>query len=245
MVETVQTGVDGLDRLLGGGIHEGAAVLVSGSPGTGKSILGMQYLYNGIERYDEPGIYLSFEERYADIEGAANSVGLQNWEEHVEAEDILVYDKRQLLSDDEFSESLDRLLEDLSVAGYSRLVMDSFSMFEMFFDTNRETRRYLLEFVDILKEYEVTSLLLSEQGGLFPEVDVKLESFLTDGNIYLIQTPTRSGVNRYLWVAKMRRQNVDTDIFPMEISSEKGISIHDDAAGFSMLEDEFDPGMIG
>jgi len=52
---------------------------------------------------------------------------------------------------------------------------------------------------------------------VFPDTEVGLENFLTDGNIYFIQTPTDSGVNRYVWVAKMRKQDIDTDIFPMEI----------------------------
>ena len=75
MPEFVKTGVDGLDSILNGGIVENAAVLVSGNPGTGKSILGMQYLYNGVEMFDEGGIYLTFEETADDISQAANSIG--------------------------------------------------------------------------------------------------------------------------------------------------------------------------
>jgi KaiC/GvpD/RAD55 family RecA-like ATPase len=69
---------------------------------------------------------------------------------------------------------------------------------------------------------------------VFPETEIGLENFLTDGNIYFIQTPTDDGVNRYVWVAKMRKKNIDTDIFPMEIS-DGGITVYDKASGFSMM----------
>jgi len=81
---------------------------------------------------------------------------------------------------------------------------------------------------------------LEEQGTVFPETDIGLENFLTDGNIFLLQTPTDSGVNRYVWVAKMRKQNIDTDIFPMELG-QGGMKVHQNASAFSMMSEEDSP----
>ncbi|MFB6360830.1 MAG: RAD55 family ATPase [Halobacteriales archaeon] len=244
MVEQVQTGIEGLDQILNGGFVKNAAVLVSGNPGTGKSILGMQFLYNGVEQFDENGLYLSFEEDENALAIAADSIGFENWAEHVEDERIEVFDKQVLLRDTDFTETLDRIAETLESGQYQRLVMDSLSMFETFFGSETKKRRYLLQFTDILKNYGVTSLLINEQGALFPDTDIGLENYLTDGNIYLIQTPTNSGVNRYIWVAKMRANDVTTDIFPMDID-EGGIIIHDSAAGFSMLQGNTSGGGFG
>jgi len=91
-----------------------------------------------------------------------------------------------------------------------------------------------LKFTDILRENELTTLMTNEQGAVFPDTEIGLENYLTDGNIYLIQTPTDSGVNRYLWVAKMRKQNIETDIYPMEIDW-GGINVHENASAFSMM----------
>jgi KaiC/GvpD/RAD55 family RecA-like ATPase len=235
MPELTKTGIDGLDSILDGGIVEDATVLVSGNPGTGKSILGLQFIYNGVTEFDEKGIYLSFEENADDIQQSAESIGFDGWGELVENGDILVYDKRQLLGDDDFGSTLDRLLEAFEETEYERLVLDSLTMFELFFETEKEKRTYLLKFSDILKQNGLTSLLINEQSEVFPDTDIGLENFLTDGNIYLIQTPTESGVNRYIWVAKMRKQNIETDIFPMEIGN-GGITVHERAAGFSMMD---------
>lgn len=233
-MELVETGVEGLDAILNGGIARRAAVLVSGRPGTGKSILGLQYLYNGVEQFDERGIYLSFEESERDIREAAESIGFERWTEHVEAGDITVFDKRQLLREEEFAGTLDTLIEELEGGDYARLVLDSLTMFGLFFDTEREKRTYLLKFVDVLKEFGLTSLLVAEQSEAFPTSGVSLENFLTDGNVFLLQTPTEAGVNRYLWVSKMRKQEIQTDIFPMEIS-QGGITVYERAAGFSLI----------
>jgi KaiC/GvpD/RAD55 family RecA-like ATPase len=237
MVALVRTGIDGLDEILDGGFVKNAAVLVSGNPGTGKSILGMQFLYNGVTEFDQKGVYLSFEEDERAIGITAESIGLEDWDSSVEDEQIQIFDKQLLLRDTDFTDTLERLAETLEDGEYDRLVMDSLSMFETFFDTEEKKRRHLLQFTDILKNHGVTSLLINEQGALFPDTDIGLENYLTDGNIYLIQTPTSSGVNRYIWVAKMRAKDITTDIFPMEIG-QGGISVHDNAAGFSMMQGE-------
>ncbi|MFC7069968.1 ATPase domain-containing protein [Halobaculum lipolyticum] len=234
MVTTVPTGIDGLDSILNGGLVEDATVLVSGNPGTGKSLFGIQYLYDGVTEYDEHGIYISFEENEEDIRQAAESIGFDRWGDLVDEGAIKVYDKQHMLREGDFSSALDTLMEDFANASYDRLVLDSLTMFSLFFEDEKEKRTYLLKFSDILKQNGLTSLLINEQGAVFPETEIGLENFLTDGNIYFIQTPTDSGVNRYVWVAKMRKQDIDTDIFPMEIA-EGGIKVYERAGGFSMM----------
>jgi len=240
MIELTKTGVDGLDEILNGGIVKNSTTLISGNPGAGKSLLGLQYIYNGVEMFDERGIYLSFEENEDDLADAAASIGFENWEEYVDEGKIEIYDKQVLLRENDFSSALEILLDDLDDDQYERLVLDSLTMFQLFFESEREKRTYLLKFTDILRENDLTTLMTNEQGTVFPETDIGLENFLTDGNVFLLQTPTDSGVNRYVWVAKMRKQNIDTDIFPMEIS-EGGIKVHQNASAFSMMSDEESP----
>ena len=240
MAELVSTGVEGLDSILSGGITTQSTVLVSGNPGTGKSIFGIQYLYTGATDYDQRGVYVSFEEDAADIRAAAASVGFESFGDLVDAGDITILDKREMLRETDFSTAVDRLLETVQGGGFDRLVLDSLSMFQLFFEDEKEKRTYLLKFSDILKSNGLTSLLITEQGAVFPDTEVGLENFLTDGNIYFIQTPTESGVTRYVWVAKMRKQNINTDIFPMEIG-QGGITVHERASGFSMMSQSDGP----
>jgi KaiC/GvpD/RAD55 family RecA-like ATPase len=240
MIELTKTGIDGLDAILNGGIVTTSTTLVSGNPGAGKSILGLQYIYNGVELFDEKGIYLSFEENADDLREAAESIGFENWGDLVEDGQIKVYDKQVLLRENDFTSSLDLLLDDIQGEDYQRMVLDSLTMFQLFFENEQEKRTYLLKFTDILRQNELTTLMTNEQGAVFPDTDIGLENYLTDGNIYLIQTPTDSGVNRYVWVAKMRKQNIETDIFPMEIG-QGGLTVHQNASAFSMMSEEESP----
>jgi RecA-superfamily ATPases implicated in signal transduction len=113
MSELVSTGVPGLDSILSGGITKQSTVLVSGNPGTGKSIFGIQYLYTGVTDNDQRGVYVSFEEDEADIRAAAESVGLDRFDELVDAGDIVILDKRQMLRETDFSTAVDKLLDTL------------------------------------------------------------------------------------------------------------------------------------
>lgn len=240
MVEDIKTGVHGLDEILNGGVVENSTTLVSGNPGSGKSILGLQFIYNGVELFGERGIYLSFEENETDLREAAESLGFDNWQQHVENGDIRVYDKQVLLRENDFSSSLELLLSDLGDEDCERLVLDSLTMFQLFFEDEHEERTYLLKFIDILSENGLTTIMTNEEGSMFPDTDIGLENFLTDANIFLLQTPTQSGVKRYLWVAKMRKKDINTDIFPMEIS-EGGITVHPNASAFSLMGGEESP----
>jgi len=240
MIELTKTGIEGLDDILNGGIVTDSTTLISGNPGAGKSILCLQYIYNGVEMFDEKGIYLTFEENESDLRQAAESLGFGKWPDYVESGDIQVYDKQVLLRENDFTSSLDIILDDLEDDEYDRLVLDSLAMFQLFFENESEKRTYLLKFTDILRENGLTTLMTNEQGAVFPDTDIGLENYLTDGNIYLIQTPTDSGVNRYVWVAKMRKQNIETDIYPMEIDW-GGIKVHQNASAFSMMSEDDSP----
>ena len=61
MLESVATGVEGLDELLSGGFPRGRVVLLLGGPGSGKTILASQFLYNGVTKYGENGILISLD----------------------------------------------------------------------------------------------------------------------------------------------------------------------------------------
>ena len=57
MVELTKTGIPGVDEMIGGGIPRASVVIVSGSPGIGKSNFALQFIYEGITKYNEPDVY--------------------------------------------------------------------------------------------------------------------------------------------------------------------------------------------
>jgi len=69
------TGIDGLDEITGGGLPVGRATLICGGPGSGKTLVGLSFLVNGIRQFGEPGVLVSFEESAEDLATDVASLG--------------------------------------------------------------------------------------------------------------------------------------------------------------------------
>jgi len=74
-MKLIKSGIPGLDPIMGGGILEGHSVLVCGDPGTGKTIFGLQYLFNGMKEEKENGLYVSVEDNLKKIKYYAKQFG--------------------------------------------------------------------------------------------------------------------------------------------------------------------------
>ena len=69
------TGIQGLDEVTGGGLPRGRTTLICGSAGSGKTMLAMEFLVRGAQLYDEPGVFVSFEESAEDLVQNVASIG--------------------------------------------------------------------------------------------------------------------------------------------------------------------------
>src|SRR6185503_12819360 len=69
------TGIEGLDEITDGGLPQGRPTLVCGGPGCGKTLFAMQFLIRGVLDYDEPGVFMAFEETEADLKENVASLG--------------------------------------------------------------------------------------------------------------------------------------------------------------------------
>ena len=69
------TGIEGLDEITNGGLPSGRTTLICGSAGSGKTVIGMEFLVHGILDYDEPGVFVAFEETEKDLSQNVASFG--------------------------------------------------------------------------------------------------------------------------------------------------------------------------
>src|SRR5215470_15406127 len=69
------TGISGLDDVTLGGLPQGRPTLVCGGPGSGKSLLGIEFIVNGATRYGEPGVIITFEEKADELAANVASLG--------------------------------------------------------------------------------------------------------------------------------------------------------------------------
>ena len=73
--DRVKVGIEGFDVLVQGGFPRGKIVLLSGTAGTGKTIFALQYLYKGAHEFNEPGLYITFEEGSENLKNQALQFG--------------------------------------------------------------------------------------------------------------------------------------------------------------------------
>jgi len=225
MNNRVKTGIAGLDEMISGGFLSETANLVEGAPGTGKSTLGMQFIFNGIQRYNEPGIILTFEEFPQQYYRDAEAFGWPFRE--LEKENKL----RVIMTSPEVSRAdLERVggrIESLvREIGAKRILVDSLSHFDRITRDPIELRGVAYSFVNALKREGLTSLLTRESPTLLGEGDVSDEdiAFVMDSFLMLRYVEIDSAMRKALLVLKLRGSAHATDIRQFEITG-SGIEV--------------------
>jgi len=219
-MERVKTGIPGLDEMLHGGFLPQTANLVEGAPGTGKSTLGMQFIYNGITKYDEPGLIITFEEFPQQYYHDAESFG---WDfRKLEAQGRL----KVIMTSPEVTrhdlESVGGMIETMvNEMGARRILVDSLSQFERLTTDPTELRSLQYGFINALKREGLTSVLTRESLALFGQAEGGENdlAFIADSYLLLRYVEIESAVRKALLVLKLRGSDHAKDIRQFEITS--------------------------
>ncbi len=226
----VKTGISGLDEMLRGGFMEGDAVMVAGGAGLGKTTLALQYLVNGVAKFGEPGVYVTFEELPDQVYRDAKNLG---WDlRKMEDEDKLrvVCTSPNLMVESDGESILDEPIRDLQTR---RIVIDSLSHLAMFVD-ERNLRMEAYRLIMHLKTRGLSSLLLWESppsiGAPFAITEGGL-SFLVDCILSLRPVEIDSSIRKALVITKMRGSDHDKTLREFEITS-SGIRVSTSFSGY-------------
>jgi len=213
-------GIPELDEMLGGGIPEGDSLLVAGSTGTGKSLLGTKFIVEGI-RQGEPGIVAMFEERPEEYAERAASFGLDLDTPQKEGILKLLYIRPLDLSVDE---TVREIIDAVREMGAKRLVIDSLAGFEMALAPGFRTdfRESLYRMIGALTRIGVTVLSTVEVQETFTEFTLSAYaiSFLSDDILRLRFVSINGQLRKMVVVIKMRRSAHSIDMREFQITAE-------------------------
>ncbi|AEH51552.1 putative circadian clock protein, KaiC [Pseudothermotoga thermarum DSM 5069] len=235
-MKKVKTGIPGLDEILHGGIPERNVVLLSGGPGTGKTIFSQQFLWNGLQA-GEPGIYVALEEHPVQVRQNMEQFGwdVKPFEEKgifalVDAFTAGVgkskeYEKYIVQDLTDVREFIDVLRQAISDIGAKRVVVDSVTT--LYINKPAMARSTILQLKRVLAGTGCTSIFVSqisvgETGFGGPGVEhgvdgiIRLDLDEIDGELY-----------RSLIVWKMRGTSHSMRRHPFDITS-NGIFVHSD-----------------
>ncbi len=220
-IPLIPTGVPGLDDIIGGGLPLHSTVLLSGPAGSGKTILSMQFLYEGISNSSEAGVYVTFEQS---VEKVLQDMSVFSWDLRS------AIDKKMLAITPIEIYKFDMLLSTIenSVEKYKakRVVVDSSTVFGYFFENLYQTRKGLLELDKLLKKLDCTAILTNELEEGKPGISsFGIEEFTADGIILLDYAKTGSRYLRTINVRKMRGMKHSSEVHQCEINDD-GVLVH-------------------
>ncbi len=234
VVRRVRTRIPGLDEILYGGIPERNIVLVSGGPGTGKSILGMQFLYNGLVE-GEPGVFVALEEHPAAVRRSFKHFGWDITKYEEEGKFALVdaftggigrYAEREkyvVKNPDDVREMIDVLRQAIKEIDAVRVVIDSVST--LYLTKPAVARSVVMLLKRVIAGLGCTAIFVSqvsagERGFGGPGVEhavdgiIRLDLDEYDGKLY-----------RSIIVWKMRATKHSMLRHPLEIT-DRGLVVH-------------------
>ncbi|MBI2659984.1 AAA family ATPase [Candidatus Woesearchaeota archaeon] len=237
-MDLIKTGVPGLDHVLKGGLRRNSSILVTGAPGTGKTILALQFIYYGAKDYNESGIFISTEESLEVLDQSARNLGM-DIKSMVDKRKVFFVQKPIATLKGGLS-SIKGLVEAIKKNNVKRVALDSLIFFEYLyprFDGNKmEFRRQVLMFMQEMKKAGVTFLVVSERSITdFDRLTYDMMDFVFEGIILLSRIRKGSYFERVLTVAKIRGQDHSLDVYPITIGSD-GLKVLFDQTPFSLVE---------
>lgn len=168
-IDKSPTGVSGLDEVTQGGLPQARPTLLCGSAGCGKTLLGMTFLYNGAVQYNEPGVFIAFEEQPEDL---IKNVGSLAYDiEALIAQNKLVIDHVEIQRS-KIAEAGEYDLEGLFIRlgfaidsiGAKRIVIDTIETLFGVLQDELVLRSELRRLFEWLKSKEVTAIITAERG---------------------------------------------------------------------------------
>jgi circadian clock protein KaiC len=228
VIEKSPTGIAGLDEITYGGLPKGRPTLLCGSAGCGKTLFSMTFLYNGAIEYDEPGVFIAFEERPEEL---INNVGSLQYDvqklidEKKLAIDHVHIDPSQ--TDESGEYDLEGLFIRLGFAidsiAAKRVVIDTVETLFGGLQNQLVLRSELRRLFEWLKDKGVTAIVTAERGdGTLTRYG--LEEYVADCVILLDNRVQDQLSTRRLRMVKYRGSAHGTNEYPF-IIDEQGITV--------------------
>ncbi len=227
--DLIHTGIKGLDDILLGGIKRGNILLVEGAAGTGKTTLGLAFIYRGVMDFDEPGLIISFELSPQKLLRDAKGFGW-DFEALEQKGKLKIIYTSPLVILQELQSHDGLLMTEMRRMSARRVLLDGLTPLKLFGElfNGRPFRDSLHLLVESLQRQEVTAMLTREvpaseeaRAGEFSHEQFVCDTILTLRN----EARGRSNV-RSIEVSKSRGQDFITGKHTLRIEADEGVRVY-------------------
>lgn len=222
------TGISGLDEITEGGLPHDRPTLVCGGAGCGKTLLAMEFLVRGITEFNEPGVFMAFEENIGELADNVSSLGMDLKKlirQNKLAIDYVHIEKSEIEETGEYDlEGLFiRLGAMIDSIGAKRVVLDTVEALFAGFPNEAILRAELRRLFRWLKSKKVTAIITGEKGDRHLTRH-GLEEYVSDCVIFLDHRVINQVATRRLRIVKYRGSRHGTNEYPTMID-ENGLSV--------------------
>ena len=221
--DMVKTGIHGLDDLLEGGLPRGNIIAVMGAAGTGKTTLGLEFVYRGARDFDEPGMIVLFEVAPDQLARDAAEFGWDLAELERAGKLKIIFTTRQVFQQ-EMQQADSLLLAEAAQIGARRLFVDSFGLSLPDGNSGRDPRDVFHVLVDGLHRENLTALLAVEADPR--RRDVGAEEFIADTIVRLTLEPNQRAVSRGIEIVKSRGHSFQMGRHSFRIAGGRGLQCY-------------------
>lgn len=228
--ERVPTGIPGMDEIIEGGLPRGCSVLVTGTPGTSKTIFALQFVANGAVKYGERGIFITMEEDVGDLQEQMGQFGYDIQKLQDDGLLWIISPEVRIEEGEDFLHEITRddFLNKLAKFDPKRMSIDSFNVILQFSTSYGGDRRGIERIFHTLKrKLSVTTVYTDERDTSGMNIKYGMQDFVADGIIYLQLIQKQNVFNRALTVLKMRKTDHGKGIYPFKIEK-NGIHVYPD-----------------
>ncbi|MBX9573294.1 MAG: circadian clock protein KaiC [Candidatus Obscuribacterales bacterium] len=232
MSKKLKTGISGFDHISHGGLPLHRATLVAGTAGSAKTLFAAQFLASGIQNFDEPGVFVTFEETPDDIRENLATFGwdVAGWEAQKKWMFVDVSpntdDETFICGDFELAAIIARIRHAVKEVNAKRLVLDSLGAFFSQLNDVHIVRRELFAISTALKKMGVTSIVTAERTSDYGDIArFGVEEFVAD-NVVLLRNPLElEKRRRTIEILKFRGSNHEKGECPFTVLDNEGLSL--------------------
>ncbi|MDX1953081.1 MAG: circadian clock protein KaiC [Verrucomicrobiota bacterium] len=226
------TGINGFDLIAAGGLPEGRTTLVCGTAGSAKTVFAAQFLAEGIKKFNQPGVFVTFEESAEDIRRNMQAFGwpITTWEK--EGKWIFVDaspppgEPMVVVGEFDLGALMLRIDHALNRIQARRAALDSLGAIFTQFTDSTIVRRDLFRISNHLRTKSMTTVMTCERVEEYGEIArYSVEEFVADNVIILRNVLEQEKRRRTIEILKFRGTNHQKGEYPFTITPEQGIEV--------------------